>query len=146
MKRPITILATATTLSVCTAGAGQNTSVVGAIDPFTGIVETMKHSVAPLACVAANGRESKLLARRGTAFFVSTVGEFMTAAHVLLDMRRDDPPCPVTAVILPRNKIWDPDALNEPVEWFAFKIETCALESDLDLAKCRLTDYPFNQR
>src|SRR5215831_4638599 len=140
MNSAITILAAATALSVCTAGSGQNGSVVGAIDPFIGAVETMKHSVAPVTCVVVNGGESKLLARRGTAFFVSTAGEFITAAHVLLDMQKIDPACPVTAVILPRNRTWDPSALNEDVEWFAFKIGTCLIDRDLDVAKCRTTD------
>ena len=143
MNIAITILATATTLSLSTAG--QNAPVVSAMDPFIGIVETMKHSVAPLACVAVSGTESKFLARRGTAFFISTAGEFMTAAHVLLDMRKNDPPCPVKAVILPRNKIWDPSALDEPMVWFSFKISSCVIEQELDVAKCPLTDDPFNQ-
>jgi hypothetical protein len=144
MNTAITILATATTLSLCTADNGQNASTNFG-DRFIGTVETMKHAVAPLACVFVNGMESKLLARRGTAFFLSTAGEFMTAAHVLLDMQKNDPPCPVTAVILPHNNIWDPNALNEPVEWFAFKIGSCVIERDLDVAKCPLTDDPFNQ-
>jgi hypothetical protein len=69
----------------------------------------------------------------------------MTAAHVVLDMQNNDPACPVTAVILPSNKIWDPNALNEPTEWFAFDIHNCVIERDLDLAKCPLTDDPFNR-
>jgi hypothetical protein len=109
------------------------------MDPFIEIVETMKHSVAPLACVAVNGAESKLLARRGTAFFVSTAGAFMTAAHVLLEMQKNDPPCPMTAVILPRER-WRPGALEEPVVWFSFKISSCVIEQELDVAKCPLTD------
>jgi hypothetical protein len=63
----------------------------------------------------------------------------------MLDMQKNDPPCPVTAVILPRNKTWDPSALDEPSEWFAFDIHNCVIEKDLDVAKCRLRDDPFNQ-
>jgi len=145
MNTAITILATATTLSLCTADNGQNTSTNFG-DRFIGPVETMKHGVAPLACVSVNGMESKLLDRRGTAFFLSTSGEFITAAHVVLDMQKNDPPCPVTAVILPSNKIWDPSALNEPSEWFAFDIHHCKIERELDVAKCPLSDDPFKQK
>ena len=146
MKIAIRILATATTLFFSIAADGQNAPATQAIDPFIGAVEAMKHSVAPIACVAVKGAESKLLARWGTAFFLSTTGEFMTAAHVVLDMQKNDPPCPVTAVILPRYKIWDPSALNEPSEWFAFDIHNCIIEKDLDVAKCPLSDDPFNQK
>jgi hypothetical protein len=69
----------------------------------------------------------------------------MTAVHVVLDMQKNDPSCPVTAAILPRNKTWDPSALNEPSEWFAFNIRNCVIERDLDLAKCPLNPDPFNQ-
>jgi V8-like Glu-specific endopeptidase len=105
----------------------------------------MKHSLAPLVCVAVNGADSNLLSRRGTAFFLSTSGEFITAAHVVLDMQKNDPPCPVTALILPRKKTWDPSALGEPSEWFAFDIHNCVIKRDLDVAKCPLSDDPFNQ-
>jgi hypothetical protein len=146
MNTAITILATATTLSLCIAGDAQNTPATQEIDPFIEAVEAMKHSVAPLVCVAVNSAESKILDRRGTAFFLSTSGEFMTAAHVVLDMEKNDPPCSMTAVILPHNKIWDPSALNEPSEWFAFNIRNCVIERDLDLAKCPLSADPFNQK
>ena len=146
MKRAIRILATATTLSLCMAPGGQDTPANQAIDPFIGAVETMKHSVAPLVCIAVNGAESKILDRRSTAFFLSTSGEFMTAVHVLLDMQNNNPPCPVTALILPHNKKWDPSALNEPSEWFAFTIRNCVMDRDPDVAKCPLSADPFNQR
>jgi hypothetical protein len=70
MNTAITILATATTLSLCIVSDGQNAPATQAIDPFVGTVEAMKHSVAPLVCVAVNGAESKILDRRGTAFFL----------------------------------------------------------------------------
>ena len=82
MNTAITLLATATTLSLCIAGDAQNAPASQGTDPFIEAVEAMKHSVAPLVCVAVNRGESKILDRRGTAFFLSTSGEFMTAAHV----------------------------------------------------------------
>jgi hypothetical protein len=142
----VRILATATMLSLSMPGGGKDAPATQAIDPFIGAVQTMKHSVAPLVCVAVNHAESKLLGRRGTAFFVSTSGEFMTAAHVVLDMQKNDPVCPVTAVILPRYKIWDPSSLNEPSDWFAFDIHNCIIEKDLDVAQCPLSVDPFNQK
>src|SRR5262249_1098246 len=131
MNSAITILAAAA-LSVCAAGTGQNGSVVGAIDPFIGAVETMKHSVAPVACVVVHVGVAKRRPRRGPPLFVAAGGEFITAARVLRDMQKIDPACPVTAVILPRNRTWDPSALNEDLEWFAFKIGTCLIDRDLD--------------
>ena len=145
MNAAITILATAATLPLCTAADGHNTSGGSAIDPFIRAVEAMKYSVTPLACIAVNGAESKLLARSGTAFFISAAGEFMTAAHVLLDMQNSEPPCTVTAVILPRER-YQPKALNEQVEWFSFKIADCVIKPDLDVAKCALIDDLSSQK
>ena len=139
MKAEITILTAAIGLSLCTPGHGQGGPVTPATDPFTGAVETMKHSVAPLTCVDVNGAGSRLLTRRGTAFFVSATGEFLTAAHVILDMQNSDPPCPVSAVTLALER-WQPDALDESVVWFSFKIPDCVLDSELDVADCSLTD------
>ena len=146
MKIAIRILATATMLSLSRPGGGKDAPVTQAIDPFIGAVQAIKHSVAPLVCVVVNHAESKLLSRRGTAFFLSTSGEFITAAHVVLDMQKNDPPCPVTALTLPHHKMWDPSALNEPSEWFAFDIHNCIVERDLDVAKCPLSNDPFNQK
>ena len=47
MNTAITILATATTLSLCIAGDGQDAPATQAIDPFIEAVKAMKHSVAP---------------------------------------------------------------------------------------------------
>jgi hypothetical protein len=138
MKAVIAILAVSTATSLCTAGNGQSARPISVVDPFVAAVETMKHSVAPLICISGNGAESKLLARTGTAFFTSTA-EFLTAAHVIEGMQQSVSSCPVTAVLLPPER-WQPDTLDEPAAWFSFKIGNCALDHDLDVAKCPLTD------
>ncbi len=146
MNTTMPFLATVTSLAFCAATASHNASAASAPDPFTAVAETMKHSIAPLACVAGTAKDARILGRRGTVFFISAAGEFMTAAHVLLDIQKSDPPCPVTAIILPRNPRWDPRALNEPFEWFAFKLDDCVMESDLDVAKCPLADNLSSQK
>jgi len=143
MKNVTTILAVSTA-SLCIAGNGQPARPISAIDPFVAAVETMKHSVAPLVCVSGNSAEAKLLDRRGTAFFLSAKGVFLTAAHVIQEMQKDDPACPVSAVVLPAER-WQPEVLNEPVGWFSFKIVDCVIEQDLDVAKCALTTDPSSQ-
>jgi hypothetical protein len=82
------------------------------------------------------GEESTLLDRLGSAFFVSTEGEFVTAAHVIAEMRKSDRACPVSAITLPKAG-WQPDVPNEPTVWLSFEIGDCAIDPLLDLAKCR---------
>jgi hypothetical protein len=108
-------------------------------DPFLRTIDAVKHSVAPLTCVPVSTAKSTFLARRGTAFFVSAAGEFLTAAHVILDMQNSDPPCPVSAIVLPVEE-WQPEAQDERVAWFSFKIPDCVIDTDLDVADCSLTD------
>ena len=97
----------------------------------------MKHSVAALACVDASA--SKALTRPGSAFFISNRGRFLTAAHVLLDMRRDEDACPVSAVVLPADD-WDPRAREEIQVWFPFRIPDCQIDTDLYVAACSPAD------
>jgi hypothetical protein len=51
------------------------------VDPFIQAIDTLKHSVAHVDCLAASGEEPELLDRVGTAFFTSEAGEFLTAGH-----------------------------------------------------------------
>ena len=136
MKTVIAILA-AMTMSLCTAGNGQNVLATSATDPFIGAVETMKQSVASLDCIAANGAESKILERVGTAFFISRAGDFLTAAHVILDMQKRERSCPVSAITVPVDH-WRPEGRDEPLVWFPFNTSGCRIDSDSDLAGCRL--------
>ena len=139
MRTAIAILTVSTTMSLSLAGNGQTTRTISSPDPFIDAIETMKHSVAPLLCVATDSAKSTLLSRRGTAFFVSAAGEFLTAGHVILDMQKGDSPCPVPAIVLPVER-WQPGVSDEPVAWFSFKIANCAIDRERDVAACPLTD------
>ena len=57
---------------VCSPGTSQTL----AVDPFIGSIEVMKHSVATVACMVVNDVESKILTRRGSAFFISVSGDW----------------------------------------------------------------------
>jgi hypothetical protein len=120
-------------------GSGQNPPASAAGDPFIGAIETMKQSVARLACIAANGDESRTLDRPGSAFFLSRAGDFLTAAHVILDMQQRERTCPISAISIPVEN-WDPDARNEPQVWFPFRIPDCNFDRELDVAACKPVD------
>jgi S1-C subfamily serine protease len=133
--RPATLmLAVFTTL--CSTGKSQVTAAAS-VDPFIKAIEAMKRSVAMVSCVAVSNADPKLLTRRGSAFFISAAGEFLTAGHVILDLSKGQPPCPVPALVLPLER-WQPDVPNEPLAWFPFKAATCAIDAGLDIAECSL--------
>jgi S1-C subfamily serine protease len=117
--------------------AGQNAPA----DPFIGAIENMKRSVAPLVCLDANGAHAKMLERAGTAFFVSGTGDFLTAAHVIVDMQNSQRQCSTPAITIPPEN-WRPDVRQEPLNWFPFKFSDCRIDLDLDVAACRLIDDP----
>ena len=95
----------------------------------------MKRSVAPVVCLSVKGEKSTIVDRLGSAFFISTAGEFLTAAHVIAEMQKSNRPCPVPAITLPLEG-WQPGAFNEPTAWLPFKIGDCAIDTLLDVAKC----------
>jgi hypothetical protein len=74
----------------------------GAVDdPFPSTIEVVKHSVAALDCLAVSNSESRILERIGGPFLVSGKGEFLTAAHVIVEMQKPERSCPTLALILP---------------------------------------------
>lgn len=103
-------------------------------DPFIAVIETMKHSVAPIACLETHGAETRIVDIHGSAFFISKRGEFVTAAHVI-DLLKGEHPCSIPAIFLPA-KSWQPERREEDFVWFPFKIADCAMKEDLDAAKC----------
>jgi trypsin-like peptidase len=141
MKTTLLILPALMTMPLWPASNGQSRLANLAMDPFVGAVETMKQSIAPVVCLSVNGEESTIVDRMGSAFFVSTAGEFLTAAHVIAEMQKSDRPCPVSAIILPLEG-WQPGAFDEPTAWLPFKIADCAIDTLLDVAKCRATMDP----
>ena len=72
--------------------AAQNASPVAG--PFIAAIETMKRSVVSADCLEVRGEQAKVLKRLASAFFISDSGDFLSAAHVLTAMQKDDNPCP----------------------------------------------------
>jgi V8-like Glu-specific endopeptidase len=116
------------------AGVAQKALSAEMVDPFIKTIETMKHSVVSLDCLAVNGAETKILERVGGAFLISA-GDFLTAAHVVKAMQKSERPCPTAAITLPVGG-WRPEASTEGMRWFPFKISDCRIDSTLDIAMC----------
>lgn len=123
----------------CLAGFGQQASSPAVVDPFIAAIETMRHSVASLDCLAVSGAETKILERVGSAFLVSAAGGFMTAAHVITDMKKRGRLCPTPAIIVPGTD-WHPAARTEDLRWFPFQTADCRADRGLDIAVCSMTD------
>jgi V8-like Glu-specific endopeptidase len=119
----------------CTVGLGQKPATTLPPDPFLAAIETMKRSVTALACLSDNGKDAQILARNGTAFFISEKGDFLTAAHVIQDMQKRQASCPVAVVMIPTQK-WQPDARAETLVWWPFSVSSCRIDRDMDLVAC----------
>jgi hypothetical protein len=83
---------------LCPAAIAQKAPSPGTDDPFIAAIQTMRRSVASLDCLAMNGAEAKILERVGSAFLVSAAGDFLTAAHVVIEMKKRQRPCPTPAL------------------------------------------------
>jgi hypothetical protein len=103
----------------CPIGVAQQSPLMLQVDPFIAAIEEMKYALAPVDCLAANGAESKVLERMGTAFLVSGAGDFLTAAHVVREMQKVERECPTTVITLP-GRDWRPEAPTEQMRWFPF--------------------------
>jgi V8-like Glu-specific endopeptidase len=107
-------------------------------DPFIAAIAQMKDSVAPVVCRARdsdgkpiNGVQSVV----GTAFFVSTRGKFVTAAHVIVDTRR--PNC--TPAIYVPTEGWEQTTPALAIRLYNFT--NCPIvNTSLDLAVCETED------
>ena len=117
-------------------GIALNAAPANAVDPFIAAIETLKHSVGSMDCLAVNGAEAKLLKRIGSAFLISESGDFLTAAHVVMDMQKGNDSCPTPAITLPTGD-WHPEAPTENMLWFPFKTEDCSVDNAVDVAQCR---------
>jgi hypothetical protein len=105
-------------------------------DRFIAAIEDVKHSLGAMDCLAVSVAEAKLLKRTGSAFLISDSGDFVTAAHVLMDMQNSGDPCPTPAITFAVAD-WRPEAPAEDMLWFPFEIGECRRESILDVALCR---------
>lgn len=122
---------------LCPAHAAQKTSSGAGGDPFPSTIEAVKHSVAALDCLAVSTSESRILERIGSAFLVSGAGDFLTAAHVILEMQNPERSCPTLSLILP-DEDWHPESRTERIRWFPFEASSCRMDRSLDIALCPL--------
>jgi hypothetical protein len=99
-------------------------------------IATIKRSIGSMDCLAVSGPEAKILKRMGSAFLVSQEADFLTAAHVVTSMQKDDDPCPTPAITLADGD-WRPEAPSEAMLWFPFRIADCRVDDTIDLAECR---------
>jgi S1-C subfamily serine protease len=117
----------------------------GRADIFVATIEGIKHSVIPVLCgqFDLTGQFSIQLID-GTGFFVNADGDFVTAGHVIADLKTTSlqrpTPC-VMAIYVPRDG-WQREAVKFDVKWFVFG--DCKTDSTLDLAVCRpVQKLPF---
>ena len=106
-------------------------------DTFIEVVNAMKRSVAPVACVSPNARRSRSLRTAGTAILVSADGRFVTPAHVLENERLKS--CEA-ALYLPR-VAWNDDPI-QGLTWLRFEADSCVSNQELDLSHCRTVESP----
>jgi hypothetical protein len=127
-------------------GTAQKGAPPAAADPFIAAIKLIEQSTISMDCLAVGGAKAKILKRIGSAFLVSEFGDFLTAAHVVLDMQKADDSCPTPAVTLPLGG-WRPEAPTEDMLWFPFKSSGCKVDNSNDVAECRSSeDLPGRAR
>jgi len=105
-----------------------------AIESFPTSIERMKRSIAPVVCrTGVADRPVSLIL--GTAFFVSSEGEFVTAAHVI----ESAPASCNTAIYVPLEG-WRSEA--EGIRLFNFRRQECRVETNADIAVCQTMVQP----
>ncbi len=131
LYRKLAWLAFAATLQIPETAFGQKGQVA---DPLVATVESMKHSVARLLC-SSQVQSPKQFAL-GSVFFISSSGTFLTAAHVLSEIKAQPDSCRFVAVGVPTDA-WNPKLHEASHAWFEFRPSDCKIDNDLDVAKCR---------
>lgn len=138
--KPCLIISTSILFSaLCPIAIGQKTLPPLGDDPLIHAIERMKHTIASMDCLVVKGAQSKVVERVGSAILISEAGDFLTAAHVIQEMQKDDHPCPTLAIDFPVGG-YRPEAPNEQVRWFPFKTSKCRVDSALDIAVCPLSE------
>jgi hypothetical protein len=120
------------------AGAAQKTQPGAGIESLISAIETIKQSVVAMDCLAVSATQTKVVKRIGSAFLISESGDFVTAAHVLADIKKEDDPCPTSAITLAASG-WRPETPTEKMVWFPFKNSDCDVDISNDVAECRLS-------
>ncbi len=121
------------------------TSQIGGIGAncaeFTGAIEIIKRSIAPVVCMNIENHEvTGIRAINGSAFFISETGSFLTAAHIITDFISNPAlsSCQVPAIYVPEHDSW-----NKPpqrLDWHRFVPQNCIINLRADLAQCQTVD------
>jgi len=110
-------------------------------DTFIHSIDRIKKSVIPVLCGAftIQGQFYSQLTD-GTGFFVDDSGHFVTAAHVIADLKQItlQRPIPCTMAIYIPNDGWERNATALNVKWLVFT--DCDIDDSLDLAVCKPRD------
>lgn len=116
-------------------------------DSFILTIEQVKRSVVPVLCGKFDG-SGQFGAQQieGTGFFVDDQGHFLTAGHVIRDLKVIAPqqplPC-VPAIDIPIDG-WNREAAKFQSRWFKFTEADCVINDTLDLAVCKpILPIPF---
>lgn len=105
-------------------------------------VESIQHGVVPIACLRFNTKneiESKKVF--GTGFFINRQGYFLTAGHVIVELKSfsEKNQC-LWAVFVPTTTWKDRSSIFN-FRWFVFT--ECRYRSEDDVAVCKPKDNPF---
>ena len=112
---------------LCPAVTAQKAQLASGVDPLVSAIEKIKQSVVSIDCLSVSPAEAKILKRIGSAFVISESSDFLTAAHVLAAMQKDEGFCPTSAITLPVGG-WRPEAPAEEMLWFPFKNPDCQID------------------
>jgi V8-like Glu-specific endopeptidase len=111
------------------------------VSPILETIEKMKHSIAPVVCLARTEKGSmELKAIDGTMFFITPEGTFLTAAHVIADFLPGGKlnACTVPAIYVPKEK-W-PRTPTLEFHWSRFAPSDCAIDAAIDVAECKTVE------
>jgi S1-C subfamily serine protease len=110
-------------------------------DPFILTIEKAKISVVRILCGRFDEKSQFVLqVIEGTGFFIDDSAHFITAAHVIRDLKIIDPrlqPLPCVPAIDVPIKGWDREASSFDSRWFKFSESDCSIDDALDLAVCK---------
>ena len=107
-------------------------------EAFILTIDQVKTSVVPILCGKFDeNNQFAVQLIDGTGFFVDDKGDFLTAAHVIADLKvvSTARPTPCVMAIYVPNDGWQRDAVTFSSRWYAFG--NCILDTSLDLAVCK---------
>lgn len=107
-------------------------------DPFVAAIDRVKKGIGGIACLVLKG-DTLVYGRpvRGSAFFISSRGRFVTAAHVLWTLPpRPSPDCQLIAIYVPHHGDWQTDSVNIQTRFLIFEPSACTVDGEHDIAIC----------